>query len=144
MRLAKLNPGLVPAGTAISLSKSQHDGKTIMLDTLTGSTITLPAALGTQCKIKVVEKIAATSNSHVIKVQNITDVMIGGVTVAGTTTAQFAPGASDDTITMNRTTTGGATKGAVFEFEDIAAGFWHVSGQANGSGAVATPFSATV
>ena len=144
MRLQKLNPGLVPAGSTIQLSKSLHDGKTIVLDTLTGSVVTLPAASGSQCKIRVFERIAATSNSHIMKVQNTTDIMIGGVVVGGTTSVLFPTAATSDTITMNRTTTGGATNGAFFDFEDIAPGIWSVRGNANGSGAVATPFSATV
>lgn len=144
MRLARLNPGFVPAGSAIQLSKALHDGKTVFLDTLTGSVVTLPAALGSGCKIRVFERLAATSNSHIIKVQNTTDVMVGGVMISGTTTVLFPTGATSDTITLNRTTTGGATNGGVFEFEDVAPGFWAVRGAAHGTGAVATPFSAGV
>jgi hypothetical protein len=144
MRLAKLNPGFVAAGSTLLLSKAIHDGKTILLDTLTGSVVTLPAALGTGCKIRVVERVAATSNSHKMQVANTTDVMAGNVIVSGTTTVSFPTVAASDTITLNRTTTGGATNGGWFEFEDIAAGLWAVRGNANGSGAVATPFSAAV
>lgn len=144
MRWARLNPGQVPAGSTLQLSKALHDGKTILLDTLTGSVVTLPPALGTGAKFRIFERIAATSNSHIIKVQNSTDVMIGGVSIGGTTTVLFPTAPTSDTITMNRTTTGGATNGAFFDIEDIRPGFWSVVGQANGSGAVATPFSATV
>jgi hypothetical protein len=144
MRLQKLNPGLVNAGSTLLLSKSLHDGKTILLDTLTGSVVTLPAATGSQCKIRVFEKTAATSNSHKMQVQNSTDVMAGNVIVSGTTTVSFPTVAASDTITLNRTTTGGATNGGYFDFEDIAPGVWSIRGNANGSGAVATPFSAAV
>jgi len=147
MRLQKLNPGFVAAGAAISLSKALHDGKTILLDTLTGSVVTLPAATGSGCKIRVFEKLAATSNSHKIQVQNSTDVMAGSVcltTAAGTTDGTFPTAATSDTITLNRTTTGGLTNGAWFDFEDVAAGLWSVRGCANGQATVVTPFSAAV
>lgn len=147
MRLTKLNPGLVPAGSTIQLSKSLHDGKTVLLDTLTGSVVTLPAATGSQCKIRILEKIAATSNSHIIKVQNSTDVMAGQAVLtiaAGGAASAFATAASSDTITLNRTTTGGASNGARFELEDIAPGIWFVEAIANASATPATPFSATV
>lgn len=146
MRLQKLNPGLIAAGSAISLSKALHDGKTILLDTLTGSTVTLPAATGSQCKIRVFEKIAATSNSHIVKVQNSVDVMAGMFDLSLTTgvDALFPTVAASDTVTLNRTTTGGATNGGWMEFEDIAPGIWAIKGMANGSGVLVTPFSATV
>lgn len=146
MRLAKLNPGFVRAGSAISLSKALHDGKTILLDTLTGSVVTLPPAAGTGAKIRVFELVAATSNSHIVKVQNSVDVMAGMMDLSLTTGVDglFPTVAASDTITLNRTTTGGATNGGWMEFEDVAAGTWAVKGMANGSGVLVTPFSATV
>jgi hypothetical protein len=144
MRLTKGNPGGVPAGSILAVSKAIHDGKTIFLDTLTGSVVTLPPATGSGWKIRVFEKVAATSNSHIVKVQNAVDIMIGGITIGGTTTVLFPTAATSDTVTMNRTTTGGATNGGHMEFEDIGVGQISVKGQLNGSGGVATPFSATV
>lgn len=146
MRLQKLNPGLVAAGSTLALSKALHDGKTILLDTLTGSVVTLPAATGSQCKIRVFEKLAATSNSHKVQVQNSTDVMAGnmGVTLSTGVGTNWPTVAASDTVTLNRTTTGGATNGGHMEFEDIAPGVWSVRGQLNGSGVLVTPFSAAV
>jgi acetamidase/formamidase len=146
MRITRLNPGFVPAGSTLLLSKAIHDGKTVLLDTLTGSVVTLPKALGTGCKIRVFERIAATSNSHIVKVKDNVDVMAGnmGVTLASGVGTNFPTVASSDTVTLNRTTTGGATNGGHMDFEDIAPGVWSVRGQVNGSGALATPFSATV
>lgn len=146
MRILKLNPGFVNAGSTIQLSKGLHDGKTILLDTLTGSVVTLPPATGSQCKIRVFEKIAATSNSHIVKVQNSTDVMAGnlGVTLSTGVGTNWPTTATSDTITLNRTTSGGASNGGHMDFEDVAPGVWSVRGQVNGSGILATPFSATV
>lgn len=145
MRLQKLNPGNVAAGSTLALSKALHDGKTILLDTLTGSVVTLPASAGTGAKFKFFESLAATSNSHKIQVQNATDVIQGTIGVAATAGGTLFPTTStSDTVTLNRTTTGGATRGATLEFEDIAVGVWSVKGSVNGSGTVATPFSAAV
>jgi hypothetical protein len=143
MRLQKLTGTLIAVGSAL-LGNTTHVGKTVLLDTLTGSVYTLPAAIGSGAIIRVFEKLAATSNSHKVQVANSVDVMAGTVIVSGTTTVSFPTVAASDTITLNRTTTGGATNGAWFEFQDAAPGIWAVKGNANGSGAVATPFSAAV
>lgn len=144
MRLVKLNPGTVAAGSTLQLSKALHDGKTILLDTLTGSVVTLPPAVGTGARFRFFEKLAATSNSHIIKVQNAIDIMAGSIGVSSTVFNAFATGATSDTITLNRTTTGGATNGGYIDLEDVAPGVWSVRGIVNGSGTAATPFSATV
>lgn len=147
MRLAKQNPRNILAGTSVSLSKAIHDGAFVLLDQLTGSTVILPAALGLGTQIQVVELNSPTSNSHIIKVQNSTDIMIGQMAISLSTGvgANFPTAATSDTITLNRTTTGGATRGACFEFRDVAPGIWQiVEATANGSGTLVTPFSATV
>lgn len=151
MRLARLNPGFValPAG-ASSLSKGVHDGKTLLLNSLTGHTVTLPPATGSGCRLRFVTRTAATSGSNIIKVQNTTDVIVGGLDIsiaAGGALSSFQASptvAGADTITMNRTTTGGAVAGDTIEMEDIAAGFWAVRGVLQGTAAPATPFTATV
>ena len=60
MRLARLNPGFVTLDAVMTISKAIHDGKTLLLNVLTGHTITLPPALGSGCKLRFVTKIAAT------------------------------------------------------------------------------------
>jgi hypothetical protein len=144
MRLAKGNPSVFVAAAIQAVSKAIHDGAYMILSVLTGHTITLPAAIGSRARFQFVTSVAPTSNSNIIKVQNSTDRMIGQLSVSGTTTASFAAGATDDTITVNRTTTGGAVAGDTVWIEDVLPGIWLVYGQLNGSGAVATPFSSTV
>jgi hypothetical protein len=144
MRLARLNPGYVVADAVMSLSKALHDGKTVLLSVLTGHTITLPPATGSGCKFNFLERVAATSGNNVIKVANTTDVMIGSVTVVAAVSNSFPTVAASDTVTLNRGTQGGATNGGWLLVEDVAPGFWAVSGQVNGSGTPATPFGATV
>ncbi len=74
--------------------------------------------------------------------------MIGYVetaTTTGATTNGFAEaaGGTDDTITMNGTTTGGI-EGSFVECIDIALNKWFVNGQLVGSGTLASSLSATV
>jgi hypothetical protein len=146
MRLQKLTGILQAVGSAL-LGAASHFGKTVLLDTLTGSVYTLPPATGSGGKITVFEKLAATSNSHKVQVANANDVMAGnmGVTLGtGATPSNFPTVAASDTVTLNRTTSGGATNGGWMEFQDVAPNLWSVRGCVNGSGTLVTPFSAAV
>jgi len=152
MRLQRLNPGYVdpPTSGAFTLSKAIHDGKILRLSQLAGHTITLPPALGMGTLIRAICTIAPTSNSNIMKVANALDIFIGAlsaaaVTFAATDQSAFqANGTTFDTITLNRTTTGGALRGEWFEFKDVGTGLWHVAGMIIASATPATPFSATV
>lgn len=146
MRLQKLNMGLVVMAAVQALSKGVHDGKTLILNALTGHTVTLPPAVGSGCKLRFLETVAPTSNSNIIKVANSVDVMIGNLltSLASGIGTNFPTVAASDTVTLNRTTSGGASNGEWIEFEDVAAGFWAIRGSLNGSGVLVTPFSATV
>jgi hypothetical protein len=145
-RFKRLNEGLRPVAATQSLTKTEHDGKTILLTSLTGHTITLPKANGVGTKIRMIEKVAPTSGSTVIKVIDSVDVMVGALTISLATGVgvNFPTAANSDTVTLNRTTSGGASAGEWLEFEDIAPGIWAVDGNLNGSGVLVTPFSATV
>lgn len=151
MRLQRLNPGFVVMAAVQQLSKGVHDGKTCILNALAGCVITLPPATGSGCRLRFIRTVATTSVGDVIKVQNATDVMIGSALVNATAGGTGFPtvntgtvATNSDTITTNRTTTGGATAGDLIEMEDIAPNLWVVEANLNGSGTVATPFSATV
>lgn len=130
-----------------TLSHEKHADRTMLLDRAAGVTVTLPKAQGTGHKFKFRIKTTATSNSYIIKVGNTTDI-IQGVIMAlsdgSNAVLAWEAGATDDTITFDRTTTGTAKVGHVVELEDIAAGVWAVSGSIAQSGTEATPFSATV
>lgn len=136
-----------PAGSTLTLTRSAHLGKTILLDTASGSVVTLPAATGTGDTYRFAVTTTVSSNNHVVKVANSTDTMIGGLwPVTGAVAAGVVgdlAGGSDDTITMNGTTTGGIL-GTNFTCTDIASGLWLVQGLYVGSGTLATIFSATV
>jgi hypothetical protein len=131
---------------ATTLSQDNHAGTLVILDSATGRIITLPASTGKGDVYDIVVKTAVSSGSHVIQVANSTDVIQGVLSTATTTTGagtHEAAGGTDDTITLNGTTSGGLA-GTRITLTDIVAGFWQVSGGIVGSGTLITPFSAAV
>lgn len=137
----------VSAGSAITLTRDAHDGKIIKLDTASGSVVTLPASTGTGAIYRFVVTVTATSNSHVIKVGNSSDEFRGYVIQdSDTATAPNTWWAADndDTITLNRSTTGLAAQGEYFVVIDALLNHYMVQGYSQASGTEATPFSATV
>lgn len=137
---------LVAVGSATTAT-TKDSGSIFCLDTAAGSTLTLPDATGSGATYKVLVTVTATSNSHVIKVANATDEMRGFVIAdASEATAPniWWAADNDDTITLNRTTTGTAAQGQYFEIVDAADNHFFVRGFVEQSGSEATPFSATV
>lgn len=142
-----LSARFVAGGATLTLTVATHNGKTIKLDTAAGTVITLPAATGSGAKFRFVVSVVATSNSHVIKVANSSDTMQGLVFSVDDTSDNavgFIAGATADTITLNRSTTGSVSKGEWIEIVDFATNVFHVSGFISNTGTPATPFSATV
>lgn len=138
---------LVAAGGTLTLTEAAHEGKIICLDTAAGSVVTLPDSTGGGGVYKFLITVTATSNSHVIKVANAGDEMRGYVIQdSDTATAPniWWAADNDDTITLNRTTTGLAAQGEYFELVDATNGHWFVRGYSQANGTEATPFSATV
>lgn len=138
---------LLAAGATKTLTAAD-DGKTVLLDTAAGSVVTLPAASGSGNHFRFQVKTTATSNSHKIQVANGTDIIQGVILElsddAGAVAKGWEAGASDDTITLNRGTTGTAKVGHFIEIEDIASGVFAVHGTMAASGTEATPFSSAV
>lgn len=137
----------VAAGATKTLTAA-NDRQTIKLDTAGGSVVTLPAATGSGVRFKFLVTALATSASHIVKVANASDTMIGTLVLEDTDSSNvvvaFAAGSTADTITLNRSTTGSVSLGEAFEVEDVAANLWAVNGVLTATGAPATPFSATV
>lgn len=146
-RVADVSERLIAAGGTLSATVAAHDGKIICLDTAAGSVVTLPASSGSGAVFRFLVTVLATSNSHVIKVANATDEFRGFVVQdASEATAPNIWWAADDddTITLNRTTTGLADLGEYFEIVDAVSGVFFVRGFSQANGTEATPFSATV
>jgi hypothetical protein len=137
---------LIAAGSSVTLT-SKDSGSIVCLDTAAGSTVTLPSATGSGATFKILVTVTATSNSHKIQVANASDEMRGFVIAdASEATAPniWWAADNDDTITLNRTTTGTAAQGQYFEIIDAAANHFFVRGFVEQSGSEATPFSAAV
>jgi hypothetical protein len=137
-------PKKLQSATAV-LTKADLN-RTLLADRAAGITVTLPAAVGSGDKARVVVATTITSNNLIVKVADATDVMQGQATLAqdaGDTSVMFEAAATDDTITMNGSTTGGL-KGAVIELEDVDTNLWQVTVRSAATGTEATPFSATV
>lgn len=148
MRFFRDPPRIIPAGSTKTLSRATDRGAVVRLDTLTGSVVTLPPSLGDGCTFRFIVSVLATSNSHIVKVANATDVFRGLLACLDSNLGTvnnfaFAAASDSDTITLDRTNTGSVILGEWIEVFDYAAGVWHVRGQLSGA-APATPFSATV
>lgn len=121
---------IVPlAAASLTLSRGLHCDRTVRMDyTAAACTITLPPATGSGDKYRIAVG-AVNTNGH--KVQVTGDDTIKGVVPmldndSNAATAYAASG-TDDTITMNGTTTGGQV-GDWLEFEDLKADVWSVKG----------------
>ena len=133
----------VAVGSALTVNPSQHLDKVILLDTAAGSTVTLPAASGTGNVYRFKVSVSVTSNAHIVKVANATDIMRGTMAVSGTTGTVFASLPASDSVSMNGTTSGGLI-GTEITVVDYAAGVFKVSGFSVGSGTIVTPFATAV
>lgn len=128
----------------LTVTEALHDNKVITLNRAAGITATLPAATGSGTKLHFVVGTTFTGNG-IIQVTG-DDTMTGFALVgqdAADTAVLFETAATDDTITLNGTTTGGL-KGATVELIDIAADLWWVRVYTAATGTEATPFSAAV
>ena len=84
------------------------------------------------------------TGSFIVKVANSSDTMVGtAILGSGTTALVFSTATASDTITLSGTTTGGVG-GASVKATVIGANRYKVEVVSGATGAVATPFSATV
>ena len=138
---------LVAAGSTLTLTAATHSGKTIALNTASGSVVTLPTSTGGGAVYRFLVTVTATSNSHIIQVGNATDEFRGFVyqdASEATAPNTWWAADNDDTITLNRSTTGLAAQGEYFEIVDATSGHYFVRGFSQASGIEATPFSNAV
>lgn len=140
----------VVADTASTLTVvvATHGSRTITLDRAAGTTVTLPAATGSGEIFRFVIVTTITSSSTIIKVANSSDVMDGSIFLMQDNDVDgdvklWKADVSDDTITMNGTTTGGF-KGTIIICTDVAANLWSVEARGIGSGSLATVWSSAV
>ncbi|MDP3740371.1 MAG: hypothetical protein Q8R02_23495 [Hyphomonadaceae bacterium] len=149
-RAADLSARIVVLTATAAITEVLHEGKTLVMREAGGNalcTFTLPAATGGGGRYRFVVDEVNTSNYVIAAVAGadvFRGVIMGNDGAAATTAWRWIAGATDDTVTLNGTTTGGVTRGDWVEFEDIAADGWAVRGSISQSGAEATPFSDAV
>lgn len=149
-RATDISGRVVTLAVTTAITEAAHEGRTVLMTGAGGArTFTLPAATGGGGKYRFVVGEVNTSN-YLIKASAGTMLFKGliigqSATDSATDAARtWAAGSTDDTITLNGTTTGGVKLGDWIEFEDVAATMWAVKGMITQSGSEATPFSDTV
>lgn len=143
--LAINSPAPVLAGATLAVTAAISNSP-ILLNTASGSVATLPAATGSGNKYSFIVSTSATSNAHKILAASSSDFLIGRATgsVAAGTTLQFSsPAATNHSIQMPfaGTQPSGGIIGDKFDFIDIAANLWEVTGQYESGTTSTTPFS---
>ena len=149
-RVGDVSTRIVSLGATGNITEALHEGKTCLLREVGGNalvTLTMPNATGGGGRYRFVVNEVNTSN-YVIQAASGADVfrgcIIGNDGGAVTTTLRWQSGATDDTVTLNGTTSGGAARGDWVEFEDIDTDMWAVRGVVSQSGNEVTPFSDAV
>jgi hypothetical protein len=133
--------GLVLAAGSTRTLTAPQSGATVLLDTATGSVVTLPAPIK-GLKFTFIVSVTVTSNSHKVITDAGTTLLVGMIALmeAAATSAVgcLFDGTGNVAITMNGSTTGGI-KGTRFTVECISATVWEISGLVAGSGSLSTP-----
>lgn len=139
------NTLVATTATQVVVTAAAHAGRNVVLNSTHTVTVTLPAASGTGNLYTFLVGVTGTDGSKIIQVANSTDVINGASIVANTqaTVTGFLSTASDDTITLNFTTTGGVV-GTKVEILDVAAGKFLAQIFGITTGNPATPFSNAV
>lgn len=143
--MPSMKPIAVTSAT-LTLTRNVHaNGVSVVLNTATGVTVTLPQATGSGDEYEITVGTSVTSNNHIIQVANSTDIIQGAAVMPSPgTSGSFSSTATSDTITMNGGTTGGI-KGSSVTIKDVATGLFVIkAGAILATGTAATPFSAAV
>lgn len=133
---------------AFTVVQNTHEGRNLLLNNAgVATTVTLPAATGSGAIYRFTVA-AVNTSGYAIKVPVGTNLFKGTILNTKQDGAGvlrgFTNGTTDDTITLNGTTTGGAFVGDWVEIQDIAALTWATTGSVTATGTVATCFSDTV
>jgi len=126
------------AAADTTLTFDAHAGRIVEVNDVDG-VITLPTITTATIGAKYTIYIGTNSTSGQIATDG-TDKFVGSLTVVGTTTMAFVPGAANDEIDFNNTTKGGKV-GTLIEFTALATAQYLVQGVSVGSGTVVTPFA---
>lgn len=122
-----------------TVNANTHAGRLITLSASAGMMVTLPAATGSGNVYRFVVITNLSSGNYAFQVTG-DDTFVGQVTItlaAGGTTFGESAGGTDDTLTLNGTTSGGIV-GSYVEFTDFKADLWLLDARLLGSGTLAT------
>lgn len=114
-----------------AITQAEHEGRVNIITGTAAATYTLPEATGSGDRYKFIMAEVNTNGTVFVTADTTNCDIRGSLNILDAdSNAQTAyPGnASDDTITLNGTTTGGQI-GDWIEFVDIATDVWHVMGQ---------------
>lgn len=149
-RAADASTRVVSLAVTTVITELLHDGKLLVMDGAGGArTFTLPASTGSGGKYRFIVG-AVNTSGYLIKAAAGADHFNGTVLSESATDSttdavnSWTAGSTDDTYTMDGTTTGSTKIGDWVEFVDIKANTWAVTGVSTQSGTEATPFSDTV
>jgi hypothetical protein len=135
----------LPTGTQ-KLDPAKHANRLLQISTADAAyTITLPLAKGSGDIYEFLSTVIRTSGSIIITASHgaVSNKIVGTVkNVTSAATVVTFSSTTNDTMTINNTTKGGAAAGDYIKLQDVAEGVWRVV-DANlfSSGAEATPFS---
>jgi len=121
-----------------TLTYADHVGRIIEINDADGA-VTLPTITSDTIGARYTFFVGTAATDLDIQTDG-TDKFVGSLSVTGTTQKAFAPAASNDVISLNGGTTGGAV-GSYVEVTALATTEYLVQGLLVGSGTVATPFA---
>lgn len=138
----------VALAVSTTITQAQHESRSIIMGGAGAArTFTLPNATGSGSVFTFVVGAVNTSN-YLIKTVTGADTFDGSIANGNSSSSGamrlWSPAATDDTITLNGTTSGGSSIGDWIQVQDIATNQWMVTGVTTGTGVVITPFSDTV
>lgn len=139
-----LNSGPAPVAVGSSATASAANG-TYLLNTVGGSTLTLPAATGTGSRYRVIVTATTTSAAHKILAASSSD-FINGIAwgFTGSTAKVFASAASTNhsiQMPFAGSQPSGGFIGDWFEFTDVATNLWQCSGYYQAGTTPTTPYA---
>lgn len=138
----------VTLAVSTTITQAAHEGRAILMSGAGAArTYTLPAATGSGSIYHFIVA-AVNVNNYLIKTATGADTFDGSIMNGNSSSSGacrlWSPAATDDTITLNGTTSGGSSIGDWVEVQDIGVNQWAVTGVTTGTGVVISPFSDTV
>lgn len=142
-----ITPNVISGQGATRTLNANESGSLCLFDRAAGIVFTLPTAPTPGTYFDFIVATTITSNAAKVITGAGTELLLGGYTNVDTDTSNAvaaftANGSTHVAVSMNGTTTGGI-KGTALRFTCLSSTAWMVDGIVQGSGTVATAFSAS-